>query len=171
MTSKSCTILWIGGTVLGLAWPLLFQPSGGARKSLGRPASPSACKAPSGCRDNPKKTDRLLITQPGIYENYLVDCGWQGGNRVKITADDVILRNCEIRNATGNGVGAFGKNVTVENCKIHHLLNGSFKDQKDAHGVTGGWNNLTVRNCEIYYVSGDSVQIDPGPEDPRSRAN
>jgi hypothetical protein len=114
-----------------------------------------------GCRENPKYVDRLLISQPGVYENYLVDCNWAGGNRVKITADNAILRNCEIRNATGNGVGVFGKNVTIENCKIHHLLNSTFDKQHDAHGITGRWSNVTIRNCEIYYVSGDCVQFDP----------
>jgi hypothetical protein len=114
-----------------------------------------------GTLKDPKKVDRLLITKPGVYENYLVDSKWEGGNRVKISADKVTLRNCEIMNATGNGVGVFAKDCVIENCKIHHLLNGSFKDQKDAHGVTGGWNNTIIRNCEIYYVSGDAVQIDP----------
>ena len=46
-------------------------------------------QGPVGCRDNPKKVDRLEITSPGVYENYLVDSNWAGGNRVKITADDV----------------------------------------------------------------------------------
>lgn len=114
-----------------------------------------------GCGPNPKKVDRLEITKPGVYENYLVDSNWAGGNRVKITADDVTLRNCEIRNATGNGVGVFGKNVTIENCKIHHLLNSTFDEQHDAHGITGRWFNVTIRNCEIFYVSGDAVQFDP----------
>jgi hypothetical protein len=114
-----------------------------------------------GVLKNPKKADRLIIDKPGVYENYLIDSNWQGGNRVKITADKVTLRNCEIRNSTANGVGVFGSDVTIENCKIHHCLNSSFKDQKDAHGITGRWNNVTIRNCEIYYVSGDAVQFDP----------
>ena len=123
--------------------------------------SPIGVQGPVGCRDKPKKVERLQITKPGVYENYLVDCNWAGGNRVKITADNVTLRHCEIRNASGNGVGVFAKNVTIENCKIHHLLAGTFKEQHDAHGITGGWNNVTIRNCEIYYVSGDAVQFDP----------
>jgi len=114
-----------------------------------------------GCQESPKRVARLQITKPGVYENFLVDSNWAGGNRVKITADDVVLRHCEIRNATGNGVGAFGKNITIENCLIHHLLNSTFHDQHDAHGVTGRWQNVTIRNCEIYYVSGDAVQFDP----------
>lgn len=114
-----------------------------------------------GCGKNPKRVTRLQITKPGVYENYLVDSAGAGGNRVKISADNVTLRNCEIRNATGNGVGVFGKNVTIENCRIHHLLHSTFKKQHDAHGITGRWSNVTIRNCEIYYVSGDCVQFDP----------
>lgn len=114
-----------------------------------------------GCRQNPKEVSRLQITKPGIYENYLVDSNWAGGNRVKISADNVTLRNCEIRNASGNGIGVFGTNVLIENCKIHHLLAGNHEDQKDAHGVTGRWGNVTIRNCEIYYVTGDCIQFDP----------
>jgi hypothetical protein len=103
----------------------------------------------------------LQISEPGVYENYLVDSDWADGNRVKITANNVTLRNSEIRNATGNGVGVFGKNVTIENCKIHHLLNSTFEKQHDAHGITGRWHDVTIRNCEIYYVSGDCIQFDP----------
>jgi hypothetical protein len=114
-----------------------------------------------GCRENPTLADRLEISRPGVYENYLVDSHWAGGNRVKITADDVILRNCEIRNATGNGVGVFGTNVTIENCKIHHFLASTFRQQADAHGITGRWDHVTIRNCEIFYVSGDCIQLDP----------
>jgi hypothetical protein len=126
-----------------------------------REAKPVGVQGPVGCRDNPKRVDRLEITSPGTYENYLVDSNWAGGNRVKITANDVILRHCEIRNATGNGVGVFGTNVLIENCKIHHLLHSTFDQQHDAHGITGRWGNVTIRNCEIYYVSGDCIQFDP----------
>jgi hypothetical protein len=124
-------------------------------------AQPPGASGRVGCLEKPKQVRRLEITKPGVYENYLVDSAWEGGNRVKITADDVILRHCEIRNATGNGVGVFGRNVTIENCKIHHLLNSTFSQQHDAHGITGHWGNTVIRNCEIYYTSGDSVQFDP----------
>jgi hypothetical protein len=118
-------------------------------------------QASVGCRKDPKKVDRLEIDKSGVYENYLVDGRWQSGNRVKITADNVTLRDCEILNCGGNGVGVFAKNTLIENCKIHHCLRGSFTDQQDAHGITGRWNQITIRNCEIYYVSGDAVQFDP----------
>jgi hypothetical protein len=124
-------------------------------------AKPVGVQGSIGCRKDPKKVERLEIKKPGVYENYLVDGKWGTGNRVKITADDVTLRNCEIFNCGGNGVGVFAKNVVIENCKIHHCLKGAFKEQADAHGITGFWSNVTIRNCEISYVSGDAVQLDP----------
>ncbi len=114
-----------------------------------------------GVLDNPKKVERLVITKPGVYENYLVDSRWQGGNRVKVSCDDVVIRNCEIRNAIGNGIGVFGKGVLIEKCRIHHMLAGSFDDQRDAHGITGMWGDVTIRDCDVAYVSGDSIQFDP----------
>jgi len=114
-----------------------------------------------GCLKNPKQVARLEINKPGVYENYLVDGQWGTGNRVKITADNVTLRNCEIFNCGGNGVGVFAKNTVIENCKIHHCLKGSFTEQADAHGITGFWSNTTIRNCDIGLVSGDAVQLDP----------
>jgi len=121
--------------------------------------SPPGPKVPAGCLANPKLVARLEITEPGIYENYLVDAEGKSGNIVKITADNVTLRHCEIRNATGNGVGVFGTKVTIESCRIHHLLNGTFKEQQDAHGITGRWGDVTIRNCDIFYTSGDSIQL------------
>jgi len=135
-------------------------PEAPAKTAAAEP-KPVGVQGNIGCKENPKKVERLEIEKEGVYENYLVDCNWGGGNRVKITADNVTLRNCEIRNATGNGVGVFGKNVVIEHCKIHHLLNSNFKEQHDAHGITGRWDRVTIRNCEIFYVSGDCIQFDP----------
>ena len=114
-----------------------------------------------GALEKPTVVDRLQITQPGVYENYSVDAQGRGGNIVKITADDVILRNCEIFNGSGNGVGVFGTRVVIENCHIHHLLQGTYEEQQDAHGITGHWGDVTIRNCEISHTSGDGIQFDP----------
>ena len=111
---------------------------------------------------NPKKVQRLSITKPGVYENYLVDGKWMNKNLVKINADNVTLRHCEIKNGKHNGVTVYSRNVLIESCRIHHFLKGRFKPQQDAHGITGRPNNLTIRNCEIFIVSGDAVQFDPG---------
>lgn len=148
MGLKKCSSVAVGLVLSLFSWTARAENAVGVRDDVG-------------CRRDAKRVNRLEITKPGVYENHLVDSGWAGGNRVKITADDVTLRNCEIRNATGNGVGVFGKNVTIENCKIHHLLNSTFAQQHDAHGITGRWSGVTIRNCEIYYVSGDCVQFDP----------
>lgn len=129
--------------------------------SLALAVGPVGASGQVGCLEKLTEVERLEITKPGTYENFLVDSQWQGGNRVKVTADDVVLRNCEIRNATGNGVGIFSRNVTIENCRIHHLLNGTFEKQADAHGITGHPVRLVIRNCDISHVSGDAVQFDP----------
>jgi hypothetical protein len=118
-------------------------------------------QGPVGCRDNPKRVSRLEITKPGVYENFLVDGNGAGGNLVKITADNVTLRHCEIRNGSGNGVGVFATNVVIESCRIHHMLAGTFKEQHDAHGITGRWGNVVIRNCDISLISGDCIQFDP----------
>jgi hypothetical protein len=114
-----------------------------------------------GTLENPKLVHRLEITKSGVYENFRVDAQGKGGNIVKITADDVTLRNCEIFNGSGNGVGVFGTRVVIENCRIHHLLSGTFEEQHDAHGITGRWGDVTIRNCDISHISGDCVQFDP----------
>jgi hypothetical protein len=146
------------GAVFGLSpGPVVAEPGAKAEG----PAVPVGVQGTVGCRENPTVVDRLEITRPGVYENYLVEGHGAGGNRVKITADDVTLRHCEIRNASGNGVGIFGRNATIEGCKIHHLLASTFRRQHDAHGITGRWDNVTIRNCEIFYVSGDCIQFDP----------
>jgi len=122
---------------------------------------PVGTHGPVGTLENPKKVSRMEITEPGVYENYLVDANGAGGNIVKVKAENVTIRHCEIHNATGNAIGVFGTKVVIENCRIHHLLNGTFAKQEDAHGVTGRWGDVTIRNCDISYISGDCVQFDP----------
>lgn len=129
------------------------------------PATQPARIGPSadiGCRENPRRVASLLIDKPGVYENILVDAEWGDHDAVRIKADGVTLRNCEVRNARRDGIEVYANNVTIENCRIHHLLSGSFTDQKDAHGITGRPTRLVVRNCEIGYMSGDCLQFDPG---------
>lgn len=155
------TTLFPSGAAMRYVFILLFLACSVASTAHAQDAKPVGAHSNIGCRKDPKKVERLEIKKPGIYENYLVDGKWGTGNRVKITADDVTLRNCEIFNCGGNGVGVFAKNTVIENCKIHHCLKSTFKDQQDAHGITGFWSNTTIRNCEICYVSGDAVQLDP----------
>lgn len=128
------------------------------------PAQPSrvGTQGSVGCGPTPRRVKQLVIDQPGVYENYLVDGEWSGSTLVKILADDVVLRNCEVRHGTHNAIVVYANNVVIESCKIHHVLAGSFADQHDAHGITGRPNNLTIRNCDIGLVSGDCIQFDPG---------
>ncbi|MEQ1851177.1 MAG: right-handed parallel beta-helix repeat-containing protein [Chthoniobacteraceae bacterium] len=138
---------------LGAMWapvPVVAETSG-----------PCGAQGVVGCMANPKTVSRLEITKPGVYENYRIDAQGGGGNIVKISADGVTLRNCEIFNGSGNGIGVFGKGVVIENCRIHHLLKGTFADQQDAHGITGRWGDVTIRHCDISRISGDCIQFDP----------
>ena len=115
-----------------------------------------------GCGPSAKRVKRLVIDKPGVYENYLVDGEWGESTLVKINADDVTLRNCEIRHGKHNAVTVYAKNVVIDSCKIHQVLAGTYSDQHDAHGITGRPTNLTIRNCDIGLTSGDSIQFDPG---------
>ena len=130
-------------------------------------ATASACAQPIGAPSNvgaPKNAKiihRLEITKPGVYENFILDGQGAGGNLVKITADNVTIRNAEITNGKGNAIGIFGNRVVIENVRIHHMLNGTYEDQNDAHGISGRWGDNTIRNCDISYCSGDCIQFDP----------
>ena len=107
------------------------------------------------------RVQTLRITEPGTYENILVDGEWIDQDLVRILADDVILRNCTVRNGLRDAIEVYGRNVLIENCHIHHLLRGTYDAQVDAHGITGRPRNLIVRNTEISHVSGDAIQFDP----------
>jgi len=115
-----------------------------------------------GCLQGPHRVERLTITRPGVYENYLIDGRWAKRDLVRIKADVVALRNCEVRNGCRDGIEVYAKDVRIENCHVHHLLAGTFAEQMDAHGITGRPTKLLVRNCEIDHVTGDAVQFDPG---------
>ncbi|HLF94807.1 MAG TPA: right-handed parallel beta-helix repeat-containing protein [Planctomycetota bacterium] len=134
-----------------------------------KPAPPPAARkvlaglvAPVGPLGTPTRVRTLTIDRPGVYENYLVDAEFAPQDAVRIKADRVVLRHCEIRNGARDGIEVYASDVLIENCRIHHFLNGSFAPHLDAHGITGQPTRLTIRNCEISYVSGDCVQFDPG---------
>jgi len=152
-------IVWLAALAIGLA--CAWTATADADESRSPVAKTVGASGKIGCLAQPKRVQRLVISRAGTYENYLVDSGWAGGNRVKVTADNVTLRNCEIRNAAGNGIGVFANHVRIESCKIHHLLRGTFRDQQEAHGVTGDGHQIVIRNCQIYYVSGDAIQFSP----------
>ncbi len=119
-----------------------------APSSLLLAQSPVGTKGAVGTLGNPRTVNRLEITKPGVYENLIVDGGGARGNLVKITADNVTLRNLEIRNGSGNAIGVFGNKVVIENCRIHHMLDSTFEKQHDAHGISGHWGDTIIRNCD-----------------------
>ena len=134
------------------------------RRSGAAPAAAFAgLSGSAGAPENARRMKSLRIDNPGLYENLLIDGEWNSEDLVRIQADNVVLRNCTIRNSRRDGVEVYGRNVRLENCHIHHLINGTFRADKtlDAHGITGRPLNLTVRNCEISHVSGDALQFDP----------
>jgi hypothetical protein len=139
---------------LTVAW--LIAMGGVARAEM-----PVGTRGRVGPPEGARIVNRLEVTKPGVYENLIVDGDGASGNLVKIKSDHVTIRDCEIRNARGNGIGVFGTHVLIENCRIHHLLAGTFQDQQDAHGITGRWGDVTIRNCDISYTSGDAIQFDP----------
>src|SRR4051812_47897247 len=51
-----------------------------------------------GSGPSPRRVRHLSITEPGVYEDILVDGEWDGSTLVKVLADGVTLRRCEIRN-------------------------------------------------------------------------
>ena len=130
-----------------------------------------ASRVPSALRRARGGLTTLRITEPGVYENLLISGDWIDADLVQIRADNVVLRNCTIRNGRRDALEIYGRNVRIENCSIHHVLAGTFTDQKDAHGITRRPLNLPVRNTEISHVSGDAIQFDPGRLEPWARDN
>jgi hypothetical protein len=121
---------------------------------------------PVGPQENPRTPPvvgkRWEIAEPGLYENYLVDLGFADHDAVRITADGTTLRHCEFRNGVRDANEVYADDVRIDSCRIHHFLAGSFREQADAHGVTGRGQRLTLHNCEISHCSGDGWQMDPG---------
>ncbi len=104
-----------------------------------------------------------------LIENFVIDAGFGTRRPVRIRdgADSTVIRNCEIRNSQSDGIlltRAHG--VLIDGCEIHHMLAGTFTDQKDAHGISASeMLGLRILNCNIYYVTGDCFQTDPGRGD------
>ena len=152
----SCVLLMV--ITLTAAKPLC------AAAGTAQPVVMAGLTGPVGARPDARKVRTLRIDQPGVCENILVDGDWINEDLVRITADNVVLRNCTIRFGRKDALEIYGRNVRVENCHIHHVLAGTYRAEHnaDAHGITGRPLNLTVRNTEISHVSGDTLQFDPG---------
>ena len=117
---------------------------------------------------NPPVLARVTIR--GDYytvENLTIDHKKVANDAVRIRdGKNVIFRNLEVKNGTNDGIDADdADDLLIENCHVHHFLNGSFSNQADAHGITAtGSQRVTIRNTEVHHVSGDSFQADPRRE-------
>jgi hypothetical protein len=148
--------------LLYAAWIALTACASNAQEARDAEAPSIGAAANIGCGPDAQRVQRLAITRPGVYKNILVDGEWTDGTLVKINADDVVFRRCEVRHGRHNAVTVYAKNVVIDSCRIHGVLAGTFHEQRDAHGITGSPTNLTIRNCDIGLTSGDSIQFDPG---------
>ncbi len=114
---------------------------------------------------NPAVLSRITIR--GDYytvEKLTIDNNKTANDAVRIRGGkNAIFRHLEIKNGTKDGIDAAdADNLLIDNCRIHHFLNGSFSNQADAHGiVVTGTQGVTIRNTEVHHVSGDSFQADP----------
>ena len=93
-------------------------------------------------------------------ERAAIDGGWNGKEmtsaeartmQVAIGQPGVTLRGLEIRNVPGWGVkvAGGGDNFTMENCHIHHTVQGGF----GANGTGTIIRNLTIRDCDLDHLS------------------
>jgi hypothetical protein len=152
---------------IGICLALLGCPiaaAGGAPALKPAAAEMAGLIGPVGARPDARRVRTLRIEKSGVYENILVDGEWIDQDLVRITADNVVLRNCTIRYGRRDALEIYARNVRIENCHIHHVLAGTYRAEHnvDSHGITGRPLNLTVHNTEISHVSGDCLQFDPG---------
>jgi hypothetical protein len=141
----------------------LSLATAGVLPAVSAPVEMAGLTGAVGARPDARRVQTLRIDQPGVYENILVDGEWIDQDLVRITADNVVLRNVTIRYGRRDALEVYARNVLVENCHIHHVIAGTYRAEKnlDAHGITGRPLNLTIRNTEISHVSGDAIQFDP----------
>ncbi len=98
------------------------------------------------------------------FEELTVDRARLSGDAVRVrNAHSVVLRDMVVRNGTSDGIDATDVDgLLIDGLHIHHFLNGSFTDQRDAHGIViADTRGVTIRNTDIHHVSGDSFQADP----------
>ena len=132
--------------------------------------------------------NRIIISTYGIGENpvirYLrvkgdyttvrgltIDRNKEASDAVQVEgAANCSLEYLTVKNGTRDGIDAHNaNNLLIENCLVHHFLNGSFYSPSDAHGiVVSATTGVTIRDTEVHHVSGDSFQADPNRKRRRS---
>ena len=110
----------------------------------GSPAEEMQCAGltgPVGAGADAKRVRTLRIEESGVYENILVDGEWNDEDLARIRADNVVLRNCTLRNGRRDALEIYARNVRVEN-DIAFRCRGSL-----------GSARVTARNCTVYHTS------------------
>lgn len=89
----------------------------------------------------------------------VIDGGWDNrelppdgdATGALVKARDVTLRGLEIRNVAGNGVtvGQGGHNFVMENCEIHHTLDGAFNANGTGDPILG----ITIKGCHAHDIA------------------
>ncbi len=103
-----------------------------------------------------------------VVEGLIFDGGtYPDGVLATIDGNNVTLRDCEIRNGNRDllTIGDV-RDITIENCLIHHGLSWHRTTRKEPHGIsTRGVKGLKVINTSIYQITGDCIQISPSRAD------
>ena len=112
----------------------------------------------------------LTLAHPFVTIDGLVLDGEYGVSdlvRIETAAAGAVLRNCEVRRTSRDGIDiAAAPDVLIDHCHIHHTLD-SEGGRTDAHGiVAGAVKRLTIRSTTIDTFSGDGVQVYPGRDPP-----
>lgn len=104
-----------------------------------------------------------------IIENLVFDGKFGADTTAQVTADDVVLRNLEIRRSGRHLLSiAHAARVLVDAGLIHQALNAA-GGRTDAHGIVAeSATDLTIRQTDIHTFSGDGIHLDPGREAPGS---
>lgn len=115
---------------------------------------------------SPAQIETLEISRGAFVtiSNLVIDPNQQPNDAVLIKhSKHLRLEQLELRNGIKDGIDIQdSEDIEIIDLYIHHFLAGSFKQQKDAHGiVASNTQRLSIISTEIHHTSGDSFQADP----------
>lgn len=126
--------------------------------------------------------DKPIITRDGDYrlfrcnksyhvlDGLILDGDFRNDNimTLDVGSDGWTIKNCEVRYSLKDAIVMNTvRDITIDNCHIHHILRKENGKRFDAHGILGyHQRNLRITNTEISHTSGDCVQSDPSFEAP-----
>ena len=121
------------------------------------------------------KSGDTIIVEAGVYSEPLrppacttwiaapgavIDGGWNGKKMtgadatavaVLVNKPDVTVRGFEIRNVAGKGVAVAegGDRFLMEDCEIHHTVNGGMNSNGTGTPIVG----ITIRGCHVHDIA------------------